>query len=41
MAEDVDSQGMRTLGVMTKLDLVDKGAENKVRESADYKVAQD
>jgi hypothetical protein len=33
MAEDADPNGQRTLGVLTKLDLVDKGAEDKVRES--------
>jgi hypothetical protein len=30
MAEDADSHGQRTLGVLTKPDLVDKGAEDKV-----------
>jgi hypothetical protein len=30
MAEDADPQGQRTLGVLTKPDLVDKGAEDKV-----------
>jgi hypothetical protein len=33
MAEDADPNGQRTLGVLTKPDLVDKGAESKVRES--------
>jgi Dynamin family/Dynamin central region len=32
MAEDVDADGHRTLGVLTKPDLVDKGAENAVIE---------
>jgi Dynamin family/Dynamin central region len=32
MAEDVDPDGHRTLGVLTKPDLVDKGAENSVVE---------
>ena len=31
MAEDADPRGQRTLGVLTKPDLVDKGAEDKVR----------
>lgn len=31
MAEDADQLGQRTLGVLTKPDLVDKGAEDKVR----------
>ena len=31
MAEDADPHGLRTLGVLTKPDLVDKGAEDKVR----------
>ena len=30
MAEEVDPEGKRTLGVLTKPDLVDKGAEDKV-----------
>ena len=30
MAEDADPRGQRTLGVLTKPDLVDKGAEDKV-----------
>lgn len=30
MAEDVDKEGQRTLGVMTKPDLVDRGAEKSV-----------
>jgi hypothetical protein len=30
MAEDADIHGQRTLGVLTKPDLVDKGAEDKV-----------
>jgi hypothetical protein len=30
MAEDADPGKKRTLGVLTKPDLVDKGAENKV-----------
>lgn len=30
MAEDADPHGQRTLGVLTKPDLVDKGAEDKV-----------
>jgi hypothetical protein len=30
MAEDADPNGQRTLGVLTKPDLVDKGAEDKV-----------
>jgi hypothetical protein len=30
MAEEVDPQGLRTLGVLTKPDLVDKGAEQNV-----------
>ena len=34
MAEDADSHGQRTLGVLTKPDLVDKGAENKVRDNS-------
>lgn len=29
-AEDVDPEGIRTLGVLTKPDLVDKGAEKNV-----------
>ncbi len=33
MAEDADPNGQRTLGVLTKPDLVDKGAEDKVRGS--------
>ena len=33
MAEDADPKGQRTLGVLTKPDLVDKGAEDKVRRS--------
>ncbi|KAI9803497.1 MAG: hypothetical protein M1825_001840 [Sarcosagium campestre] len=32
MAEDADPHGQRTLGVLTKPDLVDKGAEDKVLE---------
>jgi len=32
MAEDADPHGQRTLGVLTKPDLVDKGAEDKVGE---------
>ncbi len=32
MAEEVDSDGHRTLGVLTKPDLVDKGAETPVME---------
>jgi hypothetical protein len=32
MAEDADPHGQRTLGVLTKPDLVDKGAEDKVWE---------
>lgn len=32
MAEDADPHGKRTLGVLTKPDLVDKGAEDKVRQ---------
>lgn len=32
MAEDADSHGQRTLGVLTKPDLVDKGAEDKILE---------
>lgn len=32
MAEGVDKQGERTLGVLTKPDLVDKGAENAVMD---------
>jgi hypothetical protein len=35
MAEDVDSHGQRTLGVLTKPDLVDKGAEPGVVELLD------
>jgi hypothetical protein len=31
-AQDLDPQGMRTLGVLTKPDLVDKGAEHAVME---------
>jgi hypothetical protein len=31
MAEDADPHGQRTLGVLTKPDLVDKGAEHNVR----------
>lgn len=31
MAEDADPEGRRTLGVFTKPDLVDRGAEEKVR----------
>lgn len=31
MAEDADPDGRRTLGVLTKPDLVDQGAEEKVR----------
>ncbi|KAI4153970.1 MAG: hypothetical protein LQ340_001964 [Diploschistes diacapsis] len=31
MAEDADREGIRTLAVLTKPDLVDKGAEDKVR----------
>ena len=30
MAEEADPEGGRTLGVLTKPDLVDKGAEDKV-----------
>lgn len=30
MAEEADSRGERTLGVLTKPDLVDRGAEDKV-----------
>jgi hypothetical protein len=30
MAEDADPDGHRTLGVLTKPDLVDRGAEEKV-----------
>ncbi len=30
LAEDADPKGKRTLGVITKPDLVDKGAEDKV-----------
>lgn len=33
MAEDADREGIRTLAVLTKPDLVDKGAEDKVRPS--------
>jgi hypothetical protein len=31
MAEDTNPHGQRTLGVLTKPDLVDKGAKDKVR----------
>jgi hypothetical protein len=34
MAEDADIHGQRTLGVLTKPDLVDKGAEDKVRDNS-------
>jgi len=30
MAEEADTKGQRTLGVLTKPDLVDKGAENTI-----------
>lgn len=30
MGEDADPKGKRTLGVLTKPDIVDKGAEDKV-----------
>jgi hypothetical protein len=33
MAEDADLNSQRTLGVLTKPDLVDKGAKDKVRKS--------
>ena len=32
IAEDADPHSQRTLGVLTKPDLVDKGAEDKIRE---------
>jgi len=32
MAEDADPHGQRTLGVLTKPDLVDRGAKDKVLE---------
>lgn len=32
MAREIDSEGIRTLRIITKPDLVDKGAENKVIE---------
>lgn len=34
LAEDADERKERTLGVITKPDLVDDGAEGKVRESS-------
>ena len=39
-AEDVDPEGIRTLGVLTKPDLVDKGAEMAVLELIDGKKQQ-
>lgn len=30
MVREVDLEGKRTLGVLTKLDLIDKGAKSKV-----------
>lgn len=35
MAEELDPEGQRTLGVLTKPDLVDKGAEKMVMEMVD------
>lgn len=40
MAEDADPTGRRTLGVLTKPDLVDKGAEDKVSLSKDMKTTE-
>lgn len=40
MAEDADPTGRRTLGVLTKPDLVDKGAEDKVSLSKDMKITE-
>jgi len=37
MAEEIDPAGIRTLGVLTKPDLVDKGAEEAVIELLDGK----
>ncbi len=39
-AEDVDPEGIRTLGVLTKPDLVDKGAEQNVVDLVDGKTHQ-
>jgi hypothetical protein len=36
-AEDLDPEGDRTLGILTKPDLVDKGAENAVIELVEDK----
>lgn len=39
MAEKCDTKGQRTLGVLTKPDLVDRGAENRVVDLVDGKSA--
>lgn len=39
-AEEVDPEGIRTLGVLTKPDLVDKGAENNVIDLVEGKFHQ-
>jgi len=38
MTEDADPDGQRTLGVLTKPDLVDRGAEGKVRPNSQRNV---
>lgn len=40
MAEDADPTGKRTLGVLTKPDLVDKGAEDKVLLSINLRITE-
>ena len=40
MAEDADPNGERTLGVLTKPDLVDKGVEDKVLLSTSPKITK-
>jgi len=38
MAEEVDKEGIRTLGILTKPDLVDRGAEGRVVDLVDGKL---
>ncbi len=40
MAKDADPMGKRTLGVLTKPDLVDKGAEDEVSLSTDLRITE-
>jgi interferon-induced GTP-binding protein Mx len=37
-AQEVDPQGIRTVGVITKIDLVDKGAEGEVQKALQNEV---